>query len=132
MGIEDDFYATIKLKTGEEIFARVSASEEEDRTLLIVSNPVVVSEVVARGTPIGYKIEPWLKTTKEDLFIINLNDVLTLTESDDIEMIMMHESYIKKLNKNMIDYKSKPSKEMGYISSVKDAKKLLEELYKNS
>ena len=26
--IEDDFYATLKLKNGEEIFAKVSASEE--------------------------------------------------------------------------------------------------------
>ena len=132
MGIEDDFYATIKLKNGEEIFARVSASEEEERTLLIVSNPVVVSEVVARGTPIGYKIEPWLKTTKEDLFIINLNDVLTLAESSDIEMIMMHESYTRKLSKDISDSKSKLSREMGYISSVKEAKKLLEKLYKSS
>ena len=132
MGIEDDFYATIKLKNGEEIFARVSASEEEERTLLIVSNPVIVSEVVARGTPIGYKIEPWLKTTKEDLFIINLNDVLTLAESSDIEMIMMHESYTRKLSKDISDSKSKLSREMGYISSVKEAKKLLEKLYKSS
>ena len=37
MGIEDDFYATIKLKSGEEVFARVAASEEEDRTMLISS-----------------------------------------------------------------------------------------------
>ena len=33
--IEDDFYAHIKLITGEELFARVSASEEEDRTMLV-------------------------------------------------------------------------------------------------
>ena len=32
--IEDDFYATLKLKSGEEIFAKVAASEEEDRTIL--------------------------------------------------------------------------------------------------
>ena len=31
MGIEDDFYATIKLNSGEEVFAKVAASEEEDR-----------------------------------------------------------------------------------------------------
>jgi hypothetical protein len=30
--IEEDFYATLKLKNGEEIFAKVAASEEEDRT----------------------------------------------------------------------------------------------------
>ena len=34
--MEDDFYATIKFKSGEEIFARVGYSEEEDRTFLIL------------------------------------------------------------------------------------------------
>ena len=34
--IEEDFYATIKFKNGEEIFARVAASEEETRTMLLV------------------------------------------------------------------------------------------------
>ena len=35
--IEDDFYATIKLKCGDEIFCKVAASEEEGRTMLLVS-----------------------------------------------------------------------------------------------
>ena len=34
MGIEEDFYATIKLVSGEEIFARVAASEEDDETIM--------------------------------------------------------------------------------------------------
>lgn len=59
--IEDDFYATLKLKTGEEIFAKVAATEEDDRTLLIVSNPVTIDEVKGRMGTYGYKIEPWLK-----------------------------------------------------------------------
>jgi len=29
MGIEEDFYATIKLKTGEEIFSKVAASKKK-------------------------------------------------------------------------------------------------------
>ena len=50
MGIEEDFYATIKLKTGEEIFAKIAASEEEDRTMLIISSPIIVSEIKNRST----------------------------------------------------------------------------------
>ena len=56
--IEDDFYATIKLKSGEEIFAKVAAEEELDRTILVVSNPVVIKEVKGRIGIIGYKVEP--------------------------------------------------------------------------
>ena len=129
--IEEDFYATVKLKTGEEIFAKIAASEEEDRTMLIVSNPIIVIELKGRSGVIGYKLEPWLKTTKEDMFIINLDDVLTMSESSDIEMIMMYQSFVRQSNKDGTS-QSKLNRRMGYIANVNDAKEILEKLYKNS
>jgi len=126
MGIEDDFYCTIKLKCGDEIFCKVAATEEEDRTLLLLSNPITVEEIVVRGTVTGYKVEPWLKTTEEDLIIINMDDVLTMTENSNIDMIVYYHDYLRKNHK---ENKSSLSKEMGYISSVKEAKKSLERLY---
>ena len=133
MGIEDDFYATIKFKSGEEIFSKVAASEEEDRTMLILSHPINIIEVKGRkGDPLGYKIEPWLKTTTDDMFIINMDDVLTLSESSDIEMIMMYQNYVRQ-TENFDDetnnYKLS-KREMGYISSVADAKEVLEKIFK--
>lgn len=131
MGIEEDFYATLKLKTGEEIFAKVAASEEDDRTFLIVSSPIIISEMKGRTGIVGYKLEPWLKTTTDDMFIINLDDVLTMSESSDIEMIMMYQSYLRQSYKKR-DKQSKISRKMGYISNVNDAKEILEKLYKSS
>ena len=129
MGIEDDFYCTIKLKCGDEIFCKVAATEEEDRTLLLLSNPITVEEIVVRGTVTGYKVEPWLKTTEEDLIVINMDDVLTMTENSNIDMIVYYHDYLRKNHK---ENKSNLSKEMGYITSVKEAKKSLEKLYNNS
>jgi hypothetical protein len=129
--IEEDFYSTIKLKTGEEIFAKVAASEEDDRTLLIVSNPIVISEIKGRSGVVGYKLEPWLKTTTDDMFILNLEDVLTMSESSDIEMIMMYQTYLRQSNKEK-NNQSKLSRGMGYIANVHDAKEILEKLYNNS
>ena len=129
MGIEEDFYCTLKLKTGEEIFAKVAASEEEDATILIISNPIIISEIKNRVGIVGYKIEPWLKTTTEDMFVINLNDVLTLSESSDIEMIMMHQSYMRQSNKEK-NNQSQINRRMGYISNVNDAKEILEKIFK--
>ena len=131
MGIEEDFYATVKLKSGEEIFAKVAASEEAERTMLIISNPIVVSEIKGRGGIAGYKIEPWLKTTTEDMFILNLEDILTLSESSDMEMIVMYQSYVRQSYKEKRN-QSKLSRRMGYISNINDAKELLEKLFKNS
>ena len=131
MGIEDDFYATIKLNSGEEIFAKVAASEEEDRTMLIVHSPVTVSEIKNKTGLLGYKVEPWLKTTREDMFIINLNDVLTLSESDDLEMIMLHQNFTRDSQKDY-DHQAKLNRKMGYLSTVRDAKENLEKIFKNS
>ena len=131
MGIEDDFYATIKLKSGEEVFARVAASEEEDRTMLILHTPVMFSEIKNKGGLVGYKVEPWLKTTREDMFIINLDDVLTLSESSDVEMIMMYQNFVRDTEKEN-NNQSKMSRRMGYISNVHDAKEILEKIYKDN
>jgi hypothetical protein len=131
--MEDDFYATIKLKTGEEIFARVVPSEENGNNVLLINNPVVIKSYKSKLGKDGYKIEPWLKTTTDDLFILNLKDVLTMSESKDIEMILLHQQFIEKAeNPNMGNTKSNLSRKMGYISSVTDAKILLEKLYNNS
>jgi hypothetical protein len=127
--IEDDFYCTIKFKCGDEVFAKVAASEEEDRTMLLVSNPIVIEEIMIRGKVSGYKFEPWLKTTKEDMFVINLKDVLTMSESEDIEMILYYQEYVRKSNKTN---HSKLDRKMGYLSSVNDAKEVLEKLYESS
>ena len=129
--MEDDFYATIKFKNGEEIFAKVAASEEEDRTMLVIHNPITAVEIKHRGQMVGYKVEPWLKTTKEDMFIINMSDVLTISESSDIHMINMFQQFVQDSER---DRRGQPklSRKMGYISNVHDAKDILEKLYKSS
>jgi hypothetical protein len=129
--IEDDFYATVKLKTGEEIFARIAASEEEGRTMLLVSSPIVVDEIKSKHGTIGYKIEPWLKTTKDDMFVIDLSDVLTMSESTDIEMIMMYQDYVRQSDRTSTN-ESKLNRRMGRIGNVNDVKEILEKIYKNN
>ena len=130
--IEDDFYATLKFKSGEEIFAKVAASEEEDRTVLLVTNPIVVEEIKNKFGIEGYKIEPWLKTTTDDMFVINLDDILTMSESSDVEMIMMYQEYVRSSNtKNDSNY-SKIDRKMGRIGNVNDMKEVLEKIFKST
>ena len=127
--IGDDFYATIKLLSGEEIFAKVAPCEEEDRTILILTNPIIVEELTVRGKFQGYKMEPWLKTCNDDFFMLDMKNVLTMSESDSIEMILYYQDYVRKMNKT--NY-SKLDRKMGYLSSVHEAKEVLEKLFNNS
>ena len=129
--IEDDFYGTIKFKNGEEVFAKVAASEEEDRTMLIVHTPVMVSEVKAKGGIVGYKVEPWLKTSREDMFIINMDNVLTLSESSDMEMIGMYQNFLQDFKRDT-ENNTQINRKMGYLATVKSARGYLEKMYKES
>jgi len=80
---------------------------------------------------VGYKVEPWLKTTTDDMFIVNLADVLTLSESSDIEMIMMYQDYIRSSDRESQNQAS-ISRSMGYLGTVNDTKELLEKIFKKS
>lgn len=129
--MEEEFYATIKFKNGEEIFSKVSSSEEKNETILLLLTPIIVSEAKDdKGSIIGYKVEPWLKTSNEDLIIVKIDDILTIVENNSEEMISIYENY---LNSSYGQFKnhSKISKKMGYISSIKDAIEMLEKIYNN-
>ena len=131
--IEDDFFATIKFKSGEEIFCKVASSEEEDKIMLLVADPVIIAEIKGRTGVVGYKVEPWLKTTKDHMFVVNLEDVLTMSESSDVEMINMHQQYVHNNDKNCDgSSKYKLTRKMGYLSTIDEAKNALEKIYKNN
>ena len=127
--IEEDFYATIKFTSGEEIFAKVAASEEVDRTMLIVHHPIVIGEIKGKHGTVGYKVEPWLKTSREDMYIINMSDVLTLSESTDTEMIVMYQRYLEDSENDRVN-RAKISRKMGYLGNVKETKLTLEKIFK--
>ena len=127
--MEEDFYAVIKLVSGEEIFSIVCPSEEEGRTMLILNNPVVIEVVVMKQIGMqGYKIDPWLKFADDDTFLLDMEKVLTISEVRDAETIEMYQKFLKQQeNKNS---KNPLTPEMGYLSSVSEARKRFEKLYK--
>ena len=127
--IEDEFYATLKLNSGEEIYAKIAASEEEGRTMLILHSPITIVEVKQKGSMVGYKVEPWLKTTRDDMFLIDMNNVITLSESNDMEMIVMYQHFLRDAQREL-HHQHKLNRRMGYISNVKDAKENLEKIFK--
>ena len=128
--MEDDFYASLKLISGEEIFARIAACDEENRTLLLLHHPVLVQNVKLPGGNIvaGYKVEPWLKTNDEDMMVLDTKNIMTMVECKDTEMIMIHQRYVE--DSAQEGNRSRIDRRMGYISSVQDAKKMLEQLYR--
>jgi hypothetical protein len=125
-----EFPATIKLTTGEEIFAIVLPEKD----FLMLYEPVIISEIKIINGDYGYKIEPWLKTASDDMFIVNRNNIITLSECKDKDIINYHLKFIAK--KNMIGYvdpyEEKLSKKQGYVSNVNIMRNKLEQLLNSS
>jgi|688.fasta_scaffold269636_1 hypothetical protein len=121
-----EFPATIKLTTGEEIFAIVLPEKD----FLMLYEPVIISEIKTMNGDYGYKIEPWLKTASDDMFIVNRNNIITLSECKDKDIINYHLKFIAK--KNMVGYvdpyEEKLSKKQGYVSNVNIMRNKLEQL----
>ena len=128
--MEQEFYAAIKLISGEEIFSLVMPSEEEDQIFLILQNPVTIETVVIKNAGMqGIKIDPWLKFADDDTFILSMEKVMTISEVKDDETIEMYNKFLKqKYNKKTAD---SLTPEMGYLSKVSDARIKLEKLYKS-
>ena len=81
------------------------------------------------------KIEPWIKTGRERTYIVEMSNVITTCEVSDKDVIKAYNKFVKAYyeTENIIEKpKPKMTKEMGYISNVKDARKSLENIFKNS
>ena len=127
----EEFYAILKLVSGEEIFSLIVVdNDEEDDAIIVLQNPVIMWPV---STPNGtfIKVKPWMELPNEDIFMIRLDKIITMTESNDQKLIKMYNHYINdERSEYDINGLMKPNSEMGYISSVSDARKNLEKVFK--
>jgi hypothetical protein len=132
----EEFYAIIKLVSGEEIFSLICLDENDGDPVIVLQNPVIMKlSHTAQGSYL--KVKSWIEMSNENFFIVKLNKIITMTESKDDTLINVYNNYISNsFEDDAIDVynpsgKVKPSSKMGYISSVEDARKKLENLFKD-
>ena len=132
----EEFYSVIKLISGEEIFALVSIDDNQGDgdPIIILQNPLVMNMVNSqKGSFI--KVKRWIELASEDIFMMRFDRILTMSECKDEKLIAIYDNYIEDNEEDLIDiYRSsgkvKPTSSMGYVSSVEDARKKFEELFK--
>ena len=126
----DEFVATIKLVTGEEILTKVIVNQDTAEETVIIENPLICEEVRSHGAniPLGYKFEPWMKMSEEDVFIIHMTSIITMSEIKEKQVIVTYNEVIKKGFRSSGD--PNLTREMGAIGSVKDCRDMIEKLYK--
>ena len=128
----DEFYAIIKLVSGEEILSLVFVDENDGDPVLVLQNPVTMKSYNNQHG-MYLKVKPWMELSDDDFFIVKLDRIITMTETKDKRILDIYNNYIE--DDDSIDVYNpsgqvKPSSKMGYLSSVEDARKRLERIFK--
>jgi hypothetical protein len=139
--MEEEFYASIKLTSGEEIVAKVSYDPDDD--VIVVLEPRVIEKVEQKkGKTIveGIVFDDWMNATFENMFIIPRSQIITMIEVDE-RIISFYEDHLndksqyrksRSKESNSSSKRQNPKNHEGYLGSIKEAKKLLEEIYNKS
>jgi hypothetical protein len=131
----EEFYSIIKLVSGEEIFSLISIDENREDPIIIAQNPIIM-KIIHNDVRTFIKVKPWIEMSDEDIFIIRLSSVITMSETNDERLIKIYNDYISE-ESNQYEFNTSSGKvgvstQMGYISSVESARKKLEDLFKNN
>ena len=130
----EEFFATVKLITGEEIVSKVVYLEDEDKVLL--ENPLQVDSAKQRKGALeisGFSFKEWVCATFDKMFIINRSHIITISEIEGPIVDFYNETLLRMENgKNLNGQGNKLPRGSGYLGSVKDMKKSLENIFKKS
>ena len=132
----EEFVAVIKLVSGEEILASVCVDETGEEPIIIAHTPVTM-KMINNGMYV--KIKPWMELADDDMFVFRTDKIITMSEVKDQKVIKIYQRYVEEENEdNQINQllpsggEVKPDQRMGYVSSVEDARKSLENIFKNN
>jgi len=118
-----EFLAAIKLVSGEEILSMVTSVHDENGDYLIVENPIEVEEVMLPNKQAGAKVQPWMKFSREEQFVIPKDKIITIVEVTEEVAVFYHMS-LRKLNTDFI------TDAKGKISTVDEARIKLDKIFK--
>jgi len=130
--MKEEFHGVVKLITGEEIFALISIEETDEEPIIMLQSPVVM-KVLHNGTGQYVKIKPWLELPEEDLYLIKMDKIITMTETKDKQMINFYERYLNDNDVEIVmDGKVSilDNDQLGFVATVEESRKKLEDIYK--
>ena len=132
--MEEEFYATVKLLSGEEIVAKVCYLPDEDKVML--ERPLIVENAKQRKGHMevtGFALKEWISATFDSMFIIKRDHILTMSEIEG-EIVDFYEKTLNRLEggKSLAGRGNKLPRGSGYLGSVKEMKKTLEDIFNKS
>ena len=132
--MEEEFYATVKLLSGEELVAKVCYLPDEDKDIL--DRPLVVENAKQRKGQVevtGFQLKEWVSATFDNMFVVKRDHIMTMIEIEG-DIVDFYEKTLVRMEsgKSLAGRGNKLPRGSGYLGSVKEMKKTLEDIYNKS
>lgn len=130
---ENEFFASLKLITGEEILGYIELHEDG----VMIENALLLEDMsmfdeLTDGPSRGLKLSKWIKSSIDNTFFIDNNKIITISELKEPGLTSYKRACVDIMKGNKSFKKEKTNKKYnGYHSTVNDARMKFERLFKD-
>lgn len=133
--MNDSFYGTIKMITGEEVLAEIVYIPEEDPYYLL-HQPIIIQEFAQfdprRGAMVtGMIPKKWMTYASDDMTIVYKNHVLSVSEMDKFGAEFYEKALIAAKITSPIKKRVTTNNHSGFVGNVDAYREKLEKLYQS-
>jgi len=133
----ENFHATIKMITGEEVLAQVMPAEEHDKSFFILSNPIVVNENITidqeKGVAVSGLIpKKWMTFASDDMTIVYRSHVVSISELDEFGVDFYNKALVAARVSSPVKKKVESKDNSGFIGKIQAFREKLEGTFGDS
>jgi hypothetical protein len=134
---ENQFFASVKLTTGEEILGLIEIQEDGIliENVLIIEDMSIFDDVLESVSSKGLKLSKWIKSSTENIFFIRDDKIITIGELKEPVLTSYKRAVVditrgnENLHKQNVQKENRRKKYSGHHSKVKDARIKFEQLF---
>ena len=132
--MEDSFFATLKIITGEEILAEVTPCNENGSDFFLVNDPIIISETTQIDAQKGIAMsglvpKKWQLYANDSMTVIYKQHVISISEMDKFGVEFYSKALIAAKMSSPIKRKVESKDNIGYVGNVSESRSLLERMY---
>ena len=132
--MNEPFFATIKMITGEEVLSEIMVTEEHGTEFFVLSNPITIAENTTvdpeRGMAFSGLIpKKWMLYANDDMSIIYKQHVVSMSEMDKFGVEFYRKALLAAKISSPIKRKVESKEHSGYLGSIKSNRDMIKRMY---
>ena len=132
--MNEPFFATIKMITGEEVLSEIMVAEENGTEFYVLSNPITIVENTtvdpSKGMAFSGLIpKKWMLYSNDDMTVVHKQHVITMSEMDKFGVDFYRKALLAAKVSSPIRRKVESKEHSGYIGSIDSYRKMIKRMY---